>query len=101
MKQTILAILIGGMLWASCSGKKSEGTQSAGDAQPKDTVAATAKTKTILFFGNSLTAGYGLEPAQAFPSLIQQKIDSLGLPSRKGNDVRKEASPPLGRSCST
>ncbi|HEY0680231.1 MAG TPA: arylesterase [Chitinophagaceae bacterium] len=37
-------------------------------------------TKTILFFGNSLTAGYGLEPSQAFPALIQQKLDSLDLP---------------------
>ena len=35
--------------------------------------------KTILFFGNSLTAGYGLEPEQAFPALIQNKIDSLDL----------------------
>ncbi|GHA59112.1 arylesterase [Pontibacter akesuensis] len=37
-------------------------------------------TQTILFFGNSLTAGYGLEPDQAFPALIQERIDSLGLP---------------------
>ncbi|WP_162053862.1 arylesterase [Pontibacter pamirensis] len=36
-------------------------------------------TKTILFFGNSLTAGYGLEPEQAFPALIQQRIDSMNL----------------------
>lgn len=37
--------------------------------------------KTILFFGNSLTAGYGLDdPSEAFPALIQKKIDSLGLP---------------------
>lgn len=36
--------------------------------------------KTILFFGNSLTAGYGLQPSQAFPALIQEKIDSLNLP---------------------
>lgn len=36
--------------------------------------------KNVLFFGNSLTAGYGLEdPKQAFPSVIQQKIDSLNL----------------------
>ena len=40
---------------------------------------ATA-VKTILFFGNSLTAGYGVEPTQAFPALIQQKIDSMNLP---------------------
>jgi len=37
------------------------------------------KIKTIIFFGNSLTAGYGLEPSQAFPALIQKKIDSLNL----------------------
>lgn len=34
---------------------------------------------TILFFGDSITAGYGLETEQAFPALIQSKIDSLGL----------------------
>lgn len=36
--------------------------------------------QTILFFGNSLTAGYGIELDQAYPALIQEKIDSLGLP---------------------
>lgn len=41
---------------------------------------ATSKTKTIVFFGNSLTAGYGLSPSEAFPALIQAKIDSAGLP---------------------
>lgn len=35
--------------------------------------------KTILFFGNSLTAGYGLETEESFPSLIQDKLDSLHL----------------------
>ena len=35
--------------------------------------------KMIVFFGNSLTAGYGLSPEEAFPALIQHKIDSLGL----------------------
>lgn len=39
------------------------------------------KTKTVLFFGDSLTAGYGLEdPESAFPYLVEQKIDSLKLP---------------------
>ncbi len=35
--------------------------------------------KTILFFGNSLTAGYGIEEEEAFPALIQEKVDSLDL----------------------
>ncbi len=41
--------------------------------------------KNILFFGNSLTAGYGLDASEAFPALIQQKIDSLGLPYKAIN----------------
>ena len=34
--------------------------------------------KNIVFFGNSLTAGYGVEADEAFPGLIQKRIDSLG-----------------------
>lgn len=36
-----------------------------------------AATKSILFFGNSLTAGMGLEEDEAYPALIQEKLDSL------------------------
>ncbi len=43
------------------------------------TAAEEEAQKVILFFGNSLTAGYGLETEESFPSLIQDKIDSLGL----------------------
>ena len=59
----------------------------AADKAPDDNQKATEKVaepvdalKTILFFGNSLTAGYGLDPVEAFPALIQIKIDSLKLP---------------------
>ena len=51
----------------------------------KDSSAAISKTKTIVFFGNSLTAGYGLSPSEAFPALIQHTIDSLNLPYRVVN----------------
>jgi len=44
--------------------------------KPVDT---SSKKKTILFFGNSLTAGYGVDPSEAYPALIQEKIDSLNL----------------------
>lgn len=37
-------------------------------------------TKRIIFFGDSLTAGYGLDDVEdAFPGIIQSKIDSLDL----------------------
>lgn len=40
-----------------------------------------AAPRTILFFGDSLTAGYGLtDPsAEAYPALIQEKIDAAGV----------------------
>lgn len=36
------------------------------------------QAKTILFFGDSITAGYGLEEEQAFPAFIQKKLDENG-----------------------
>ncbi|WP_428236299.1 arylesterase [Gracilimonas sp.] len=36
-------------------------------------------SQTILFFGDSITAGLGVQQEQAFPAIIQEKIDSLGL----------------------
>jgi acyl-CoA thioesterase I len=35
--------------------------------------------RVILFFGDSVTAGYGLSPEEAYPALIQKKIDAEGL----------------------
>ena len=39
----------------------------------------SSKDKVILCFGNSLTAGMGLNIEEAFPAVIQKKLDSLGL----------------------
>lgn len=36
--------------------------------------------KNIVFFGDSLTEGYGLASEQAPPALLQKKIDTYGLP---------------------
>ena len=65
----------------SCEGKstKKEERNSKIEVVTKSETQSTAKTKTILFFGNSLTAGMGLDIEQAFPALIQNKIDSLNL----------------------
>jgi acyl-CoA thioesterase I len=41
-----------------------------------------AARKNIIFFGNSLTVGYGVDPSDAFPALIQARLDSLKLPYR-------------------
>jgi acyl-CoA thioesterase-1 len=58
-------------------------TPAAKPAAEDPTAAATpgpSHSRNIVFFGNSLTAGYGVNPDQAFPALIGQRIDSLHLP---------------------
>lgn len=41
---------------------------------------ARSTPKTILFYGDSLTAGYGLSPEEAFPALVGKKLNQLGKP---------------------
>lgn len=63
-----------------------QGTQSEAVATQDTQHADATTTGNILIFGNSLTAGYGLDsPEESFPSLLQQRIDSLGLPYRVVN----------------
>ena len=64
---------------------KSDNTSKSIETETKTTVETTT-FKRIVFFGDSLTAGYGLDDVEhAFPGLIQQKIDSLGLPYKVVN----------------
>ena len=56
----------------SCSGS----TEKKEAEEGKQEVDATPK-KTILFFGNSLTAGYGIDPEESFAGRIQTRLDSL------------------------
>ena len=55
------------------------------DAQARDTpppvpqAAAKIDTrKALVVFGDSLSAGYGLEPGQSFPDALQRKLDAEG-----------------------
>ena len=50
------------------------------DSVEKTKVKSVGTKKNILIFGDSLTAGLGLEPEEAFPALLGNKIDSLQLP---------------------
>jgi len=80
-----LYFILIGILAAGCSNPNNKQKDEQHDNKDQS-VAATTKMKTILFFGNSLTAGYGLDdPHKAFPGLIQIKIDSAGLAYRTIN----------------
>ncbi|RYD80988.1 MAG: arylesterase [Sphingobacteriales bacterium] len=78
-KRLMVLIVLTGILQAcSNSGDKNKSTVS-DSAETSETPAAKA-VKNILFFGTSLTAGYGLDPTEAYPALIQNRIDSLEMP---------------------
>ena len=47
--------------------------------------AAADDRPVILFVGTSLTAGLGLDPSEAYPALVQRKIDAAGLDYRVVN----------------
>lgn len=69
------------LLLIGCKDAKSPDREKVNPAVEQE--ASTSSTQdegsgTILFFGDSLTAGYGLEPEQAFPALIGSRLDSLG-----------------------
>lgn len=55
--------------------KQKQDNESETEMMPKQ-----VENKTIVFFGNSITAGYQLDPNVAFPALIQKRIDSLEMP---------------------
>jgi len=69
------------ILFSSCKDEKSRPNQQQSNAkvEVKKVDKTMTDNKVILFYGNSLTAGYGLEENESFPSIIEDKIDALKL----------------------
>lgn len=66
----------------SCKDEKTKANQAKPEVKESiktSETTTTADEKVILFYGNSLTAGYMLEENESFPSRISDIIDSLGL----------------------
>lgn len=84
-RQTIGTLLLVSLL-VGCGGGEgtSPNADSAQAVPPGGTDAAASSPEednraVALFFGDSITAGFGIGAAAAFPALVQQKIDSAGL----------------------
>jgi len=79
LKLTYLLLFVSVVL-SACGEKNKPASPASGQADTTTRADASA-VKTILFFGDSLTAGYGLDdPSDAFPGEIAKKIDSLKMP---------------------
>lgn len=74
------ALLVMTLLLAGCSRDQ---PQSRNSAPPPAAAAAPADVrKVIVAFGDSLSAGYGVEPGSSFPDFVQRMIDAKKLPYR-------------------
>ena len=73
------SILIFCLSCGDSNNKKSE-TSNVNTQVKDDSKTVPSKDKVILCFGNSLTAGFGLNLEEAFPTVIQKRLDSLKLP---------------------
>lgn len=66
----------------SCKNEEKQSTFSSEENAAEEQVSGENETEevpVVLFFGTSLTAGLGLDTAEAYPALIQKKMDSLGM----------------------
>src|SRR6478735_11450108 len=64
----------------ACQQNSKQAAKSEKGTSARNETKKSSSRKNILFFGDSLTAGYGLDDvSEAFPALIQDKIDSLHL----------------------
>ena len=79
MKNISLCFILFLMFSCGESSSKQESQEPAAETASEEAQEAENDEPLILFFGNSLTAGMGLEPDEAFPAVIQEKLDSLGL----------------------
>ncbi len=74
-----LSLLFIAMGCGSGSTTQTETTADTTQATAKATPTSATKQPVILFFGNSLTAGLGVEPEEAFPALVSDKVKAAGL----------------------
>ncbi|MFB6273509.1 MAG: arylesterase [Salinibacter sp.] len=78
-----LLLLVGVLGLAGCGQDRSNSSRSRAQEAPSTSSSSPADTTTndglrILVLGNSIAAGAGVSPQEAFPALLQQKVDSLG-----------------------
>ncbi len=75
----LLLLFITMFLFSCTTETKKESVEQESALENNITETEKEERKNIIFFGNSLTAGYGVEPSEAFSGLIQKRIDSLDL----------------------
>lgn len=84
-RAVVAAVALGAAAACAASAKDTDQRAGARDhaparLTPASTMRARGGLPTVLFIGTSLTAGYGLQPDQAYPVLVERMADSAGAP---------------------
>ncbi len=79
LRKQLMPVVVLLAILGACGNTKNE-TEKANTDTVATNASETEIKRNILFFGTSLTAGLGLDPSEAYPALIQNRIDSLKLP---------------------
>ena len=79
-KLQLFYALLGFIFFASCGETTKKEEINGVEEVVEDQDQKSDESGAILFFGTSLTAGMGLDPNDAYPGVIQEKLDSLDLP---------------------
>jgi len=79
-KLQLFYALLGFIFFASCGETTKKEEINGVEEVVEDQDQKSDESGAILFFGTSLTAGMGLDPNDAYPRVIQEKLDSLDLP---------------------
>src|SRR5688500_9166045 len=85
MSRIIAAVLAVVMLGGCDALAPPASSATTGSPAPTPAPAPVQVKRVVAFIGTSLTAGYGIGADLAFPAIVQQKIDSAGLPYRVVN----------------
>lgn len=75
---SFLLLLMSIMLFVACGSQTQQDTKAVSQPVTSAQSPSEGAQQRMIFFGNSLTAGYQLDPADAFPALIADRLDSLG-----------------------
>ncbi len=82
----LLPVLLVTFLYAACGGEDSPPPRDDGPTpQPSlspEPSGVRESGPAILFLGTSLTAGFGVDPGQAFPELLRPRLSEAGFPYR-------------------
>lgn len=84
MRHRAFGLIVACLLAGAC-GRREEPAGPAAAAPPAATLTPDARP-AIVAFGDSLTAGFGVEPGLSYPDFLQKELDARGLRYRVVNE---------------